>query len=596
MKRKIKILYLLVLLPLLIPLKTNALTGSIGINCNKTSLNPGESTACTLTGTVSGDTVSGLSTIISLGNNLEFVNFTKNSDWQGDDGTLNIDLYISSNKSGTFNIGTLTIKAANSVTGGASTTVSLINTIFTDSSFAINNIADQARNIRIKSTINTLSSLSVSGATINFNANTLSYDVTIDSQSTTINAVGVDSNSTVTGAGNKTLNYGKNTFNIIVTSESGTKKTYTINVTRPDNRSSNNNLSTLNVSAGNITFNPSTTTYNFNVSKDINKLTIGATLADNKASFVSGFGPREITLQSGLNEILIKINNEKGEQKIYTLKVTKEDSRSAINTLKSLTLSEGTINFKKDTLEYKMTVPFDITNIDIDYKLEDPNSKVEITGNNDLVIGENTIIIKVIAENETFKEYKIIVTRQKEGEESLSNNSYLKSLVVENYPINFNKNTLEYGIVIKKEKFLEIKAVLEDSKAKVKILDNEDLTDGSVIRIIVTSEDGSSREYIINITVKQGFNLFVFAGIGILVLVIIMVIIILNRSKKKKNKTNVNITKSPQDINNQINQPNQQTVIDNFQNSINQNNTYTNLEDTIEVPIKKINNDDEEII
>ncbi|NLA33842.1 MAG: cadherin-like beta sandwich domain-containing protein [Tenericutes bacterium] len=596
MKRKIKILYLLVLLPLLIPLKTNALTGSIGINCNKTSLNPGESTACTLTGTVSGDTVSGLSTIISLGNNLEFVNFTKNSDWQGDDGTLNIDLYISSNKSGTFNIGTLTIKAANSVTGGASTTVSLINTIFTDSSFAINNIADQARNIRIKSTINTLSSLSVSGATINFNANTLSYDVTIDSQSTTINAVGVDSNSTVTGAGNKTLNYGKNTFNIIVTSESGTKKTYTINITRPDNRSSNNNLSTLNVSAGNITFNPSTTTYNFNVSKDINKLTIGATLADNKASFVSGFGPREITLQSGLNEILIKINNEKGEQKIYTLKVTKEDSRSAINTLKSLTLSEGTINFKKDTLEYKMTVPFDITNIDIDYKLEDPNSKVEITGNNDLVIGENTIIIKVIAENETFKEYKIIVTRQKEGEESLSNNSYLKSLVVENYPINFNKNTLEYGIVIKKEKFLEIKAVLEDSKAKVKILDNEDLTDGSVIRIIVTSEDGSSREYIINITVKQGFNLFVFAGIGILVLVIIMVIIILNRSKKKKNKTNVNITKSPQDINNQINQPNQQTVIDNFQNSINQNNTYTNLEDTIEVPIKKINNDDEEII
>ena len=330
MKRKIKILYLLVLLPLLIPLKTNALTGSIGINCNKTSLNPGESTACTLTGTVSGDTVSGLSTIISLGSNLEFVNFTKNSDWQGDDGTLNIDLDISSNKSGTFNIGTLTIKAANSVTGGASTTVSLINTIFTDSSFAINNIADQARNIRIKSTINTLSSLSVSGATINFNANTLSYDVTIDSQSTTINAVGVDSNSTVTGAGNKTLNYGKNTFNIIVTSESGTKKTYTINITRPDNRSSNNNLSTLNVSAGNITFNPSTTTYNFNVSKDINKLTIGATLADNKASFVSGFGPREITLQSGLNERVIKINNEKGEQTIYTVKVTQEDSRSTL--------------------------------------------------------------------------------------------------------------------------------------------------------------------------------------------------------------------------------------------------------------------------
>lgn len=439
-------------------------------------------------------------------------------------------------------------------------------------------------NVRIQSTVNTLSSLSVSGGSISFNASNTTYNVTIDNVSTIISATATDSNATVAGTGSKTLNYGNNAFNIVVTSESGVTKTYTINVTRPDNRSTNNNLSSLTVSAGTINFDATKTSYNLTVGKEVGKLTVGASLADNKASFVSGYGPREVTLNAGLNEILIKVNNEKGETKTYTLKVTKEDPRNAVNTLKTLTLSSGTLNFQTDTLEYKTTVPYDVTKIDINYEVDDTKAKVEITGNDNLVVGENIILIKVTAENETVKEYKIIVTRQEEGAKVLSNNSYLKSLVISNYPINFNKKVLEYNIKIKKEKYLNITALPEDATSKVKIIDNEALTNGSVIRIIVTSEDGSSREYQINITNKMTLSPFIYVGLGLILLTVAIIVIVIKSSKKKKRADN-NIT-YPRPVgltNNGFNPP----------PPINQ---MVNIEHTIEVPVQQINHDDEEII
>ena len=66
-----------------------------------------------------------------------------------------------------------------------------------------------------------------------------------------INATAEDANATIAGDGTVDLNMGKNYIDVIVTSEAGTKKVYTIIVNRE--ASGNNYLSSLIPSTGSLT-------------------------------------------------------------------------------------------------------------------------------------------------------------------------------------------------------------------------------------------------------------------------------------------------------------------------------------------------------
>ena len=67
-----------------------------------------------------------------------------------------------------------------------------------------------------------------------FRPATTTYNVTVpeDVESVEVYATASDSKATIAGTGNKTLQYGANALNVVVTAENGTTKTYTINVTR----------------------------------------------------------------------------------------------------------------------------------------------------------------------------------------------------------------------------------------------------------------------------------------------------------------------------------------------------------------------------
>ena len=67
-----------------------------------------------------------------------------------------------------------------------------------------------------------------------FTPGTTTYNVTVpeDVESVEVYAAAQDSEATISGTGNKTLEYGENTLSVVVTAEDGTTKTYTINVTR----------------------------------------------------------------------------------------------------------------------------------------------------------------------------------------------------------------------------------------------------------------------------------------------------------------------------------------------------------------------------
>lgn len=81
-----------------------------------------------------------------------------------------------------------------------------------------------------------LKSLTISSGTLtpSFSYSTKTYSAVVAStvSSVKISATAVASTSTVSGTGTKSLNYGNNIFNVVVTAENGTKTTYKITINR----------------------------------------------------------------------------------------------------------------------------------------------------------------------------------------------------------------------------------------------------------------------------------------------------------------------------------------------------------------------------
>ena len=96
------------------------------------------------------------------------------------------------------------------------------------------------------------------------------------------------------------------------------------------------------------------------------------------------------------------------------------ETKSNDATLKSITLSSGTINFSKNVLEYNIDVSNDIENISINAQANDSKAKVSIPEKTKLNIGVNDFEIKVVAEDGTEKIYKLQINRL---EKILSKNS-----------------------------------------------------------------------------------------------------------------------------------------------------------------------------
>ena len=179
------------------------------------------------------------------------------------------------------------------------------------------------------------------------------------------------------------------------------------------------------------------------------------------------------------------------------------------NYLKYLQISEEglTPNFTKNITDYSLAVGENVNSIEVLARSEDPNAKVEITGNDNIVDGENYINIKVTAENGYYRIYTITVTKTNNKETS---NAYLQDLIIENYELDkaFQSEILEYDIgeILSTIDKLNIIATAKDSNAKIEIIGADNLVDdgqGEVI-IKVTAPDGiTTKEYKIKYTVKQ---------------------------------------------------------------------------------------------
>lgn len=210
-------------------------------------------------------------------------------------------------------------------------------------------------------------------------------------------------------------------------------------------------------------------------------------------------------------------NNNNNQQANTVNKNTNNNNKTNTNTSKNNNAylsklqvnQEGlTPNFNKNKTNYSITVGENVNSLKVTAMPEASTSKVSISGNNDLKIGDNKIYVTVTAQDGTKKVYTITVTKTADPVKS---NSYLQNLIVENATLSpeFSKEVFEYdcGTVGASVESLKILTFGENENVKVEITGNDKLVDGeNTITVKVTSEDSTTtKEYIIK--VKKDSNL-----------------------------------------------------------------------------------------
>ena len=234
---------------------------------------------------------------------------------------------------------------------------------------------------------------------------------------------------------------------------------------------------------------------------------------------------------------------------------TTTKSLSSNNYLSTITVDGEEIeNFSKNTSKYFVKVENDVSTISIEAEAEDEKAKVEIDGPDTLKIGDNEYTISVTSENDTTKFYKVIVTRKEEDE---SSNTDIDNIKVKGYNLNFDKNSKTFYLSINKDTTkLNIEVTLDDEKSNYEIKGNENLKDGSIVKIIVTAEDGSTDTYriIIQKDSKSNVPLIIILISSIIIIGIVVFALIKRKNKKKKNdkqgKTAQNNQKSNSSVEN----------------------------------------------
>lgn len=185
---------------------------------------------------------------------------------------------------------------------------------------------------------------------------------------------------------------------------------------------------------------------------------------------------------------------------------TQEAPKSNNANIKSITIkgnddSEVVLSpvFNPGVYDYEATVASNVKTVSITPILEDAKSNAVISNNanEELKAGEdNKITITVTAEDGSKKAYNINIKR-----EALTSDATLKGLEIEEAEkFKFDKDKFTYNVKIGKNiKSLTITYELSDENSTVDIEGNSKLKNGSIVKVIVTAQDGTKKVYTLNI-------------------------------------------------------------------------------------------------
>ena len=255
---------------------------------------------------------------------------------------------------------------------------------------------------------------------------------------------------------------GSDVYTINVTDSSSSKNNTTdSNKTNETKKSSNANLSTLGITPKKYDFSGFTankTSYSVTIPNDIDSLNVAYKTADSKAS-VKITGNKN--LEVGTNNIKVVVTAEDGKTtKTYTIKVTKlateeekpgnlldEDTSDLY--LKSLSINDLKLSpdFSSNVYLYETTIDMDkkdMSEVKVNAVANSDKATIEITGNDNLVEGENLINIIVKSENSSEQTvYQITVNKVSQASEIVSTENATNS----NAQL-LNKKYIILGIII----------------------------------------------------------------------------------------------------------------------------------------------------
>ena len=400
-----------------------------------------------------------------------------------------------------------------------------------------------------------LKSLGVTGYTLSpaFSSGTKAYtvDVPEGTENVTITAAANSTKATVdpNSIGQKTLTGDTSTFTVKCTAENGTYTNYTITVNRAKHtepeptptKSGDSTLKSLGVSGYSYSpkFDPNTTTYSMTVSNGITGLYVQAVPNDSKATLeIEGDDHWKV----GQNTIKITVTAEDGSKTVYKVNVTRESEKkkSSDKNVDFRINNPHTITpeFANDKDEYEVTVPYDITKLDLSVVPYDSNTKVSISGNEKFTTeGENEVKIKVTAEDGSVRTITLKVKRSE-----YKANTDLLDLKVKDYEMSpkFKPSVTKYSVTVP-HKVNSVKVLVKAPEgAKYEITGNKNLRTGkNVVLVKVTDAKDFVKYYQIDVTKEARKK---FLGIGLipflilLFLLLILLLLLLLLLKRRKNK------------------------------------------------------------
>lgn len=317
------------------------------------------------------------------------------------------------------------------------------------------------------------------------------------------------------------------TYSGDITSSDGTNKTVSgskkVNVVKPREKSSNNNLKSLSVEGYSLSpeFDRNTLEYTVNVESNVEKIKINADKEDGYAS-IHGAGEKEV--QEGDNKFQIIVTSETGKSKTYTINAIVKDSNPIIKVIDG---KRYTVVKRESVLEKPELFEKTVTTIK---EIEIPAFYNEITKITLIGLKDeegNIGLYRYNKEMETYEKFNFVSSQCKtiifENSNEKMEGYQKKKLIIENieytaYESKFNSDyVLIYGIDVETgNKGWYLYHIKE--KTIQKYMDD-------IIQNMKKDFDNSMKEYKVVLLGMSGLSLL---------LLIIIIIQITSKSKLKK--------------------------------------------------------------
>lgn len=311
-----------------LPSFAEAASMSVSISCKDVTIN--KTTTCTIKGSSSGK-VAGIHAEYSISGGATIQSFKQDGFWQGGGDSKSFDIYSDKDATGSFNIGTLTIKG----TKVGKTTLTVKGVVVTDNNFNESNGNGGTRTFNVNEVTTkptttknpnavtqkttqpstqrpttapvplTLTSVRVDDFNVSYEGGVYYATVKPETEKVTISAT-AGGGITIVGTGQRNLAVGENAVDLVLRNQGGQTATFQLIITRPQGTViSDTKLTSLKVVGYDFAFSPDTKEYTVSVPSSLNEVYVDAKSYSDDV-IITGAGSQ--VLKKGTNEILIRVS------------------------------------------------------------------------------------------------------------------------------------------------------------------------------------------------------------------------------------------------------------------------------------------------